>query len=72
MKIVVKIKNVYGNQAIYPVCANAKLFAAIAGTTTLTKPVINSIMQLGVAIELEQQPSIEEALGWFQPGGVLA
>ena len=72
MKIVVKIANNYGNQVIYPICANAKLFADIAGTKTLTKQVITKIMALGYAVELEQQPSLEQAMGWFAEGGVLA
>lgn len=32
----VTVRNVYGENKIYPVCAKAKALAAIAGTKTLT------------------------------------
>lgn len=72
MKVVIKIANNYGNQVIYPVCDNAKLFADIAGTKTLTKQVITKIMALGYQVELDKQPSLEQALGFFSEGGALA
>ena len=34
--IVIKIKNVYGENKAYPVCEHAKILAEIAGTRTLT------------------------------------
>jgi hypothetical protein len=72
MKIIIAIKTVYGNQSIYPVCDNAKLFAEIAGTKTLTKQAIQKIMALGVTVELDKTPSLEEALGMFTGQGALA
>ena len=54
MKIIVKIKNVYGNKTIYPVCDTAKIFASISGNKTLIPPVIEKIKQLGYTVEVEQ------------------
>jgi hypothetical protein len=55
MTITVRIKNVYGNETIYPVCEKAKAFANIAGTTTLTRHVIAQIKAMGFAITVAQQ-----------------
>ena len=55
MKILVQIKSVYGNERIYPICENAKLFASIAGTATLTREVLAKIKQLGYTVEVESQ-----------------
>ena len=35
--ILVDIRNVYGQETIYPANQNADIFASIAGTQTLTK-----------------------------------
>jgi hypothetical protein len=50
MTITVSIKNVYGNRTIYPVSETAKLFASIAGTTTLTTHTVEAIKKLGYTI----------------------
>lgn len=55
LEIIVKIKNVYGTDTIYPVCAYAEEFAKLAGTKTLTKAAIASIRALGFKVVLEQQ-----------------
>lgn len=52
--ITVEIKQVYGNEVIYPVCENSKLFAQIAGTKTLTRNTLRDIKALGYAIEVKQ------------------
>ena len=54
MKIVVRVKNIYGNKTVYPVCGDAKLFAQIAGHSTLTSMTIDLIKRLGYVIEVEQ------------------
>jgi hypothetical protein len=54
-EILVEIKSVYGNEAIYPVCAQAKLFAEIANTKTLTTKTINTIKDLGFKVKVQQQ-----------------
>jgi hypothetical protein len=55
MKIKIRIKNNFGNEAIYPVCQAAQVFAGIAGTKTLTRATIESIQSLGYEIEIAQQ-----------------
>jgi N-glycosylase/DNA lyase len=58
MKIVVQIKHVYGNELIYPVCEQARLFADIAGTKTLSKTIVAQIKRLGYAVEVQQKCSL--------------
>jgi hypothetical protein len=53
MKITVKIKNVFGNERIYPVCPQAKLFAQISGHKTLTRHAISLIKGLGYTVVQE-------------------
>ena len=53
MKLKVKIKNVYGTEKIYPVCDKSKIFANIAGTTTLTDSTIFNLKVLGYTLEVE-------------------
>ena len=53
--IIVKIKEVYGERKVYPVCCYAEEFARIAGTKTLTDSTIKSIRALGFDIVLEQK-----------------
>lgn len=57
MKIVISRKEVYGEVKYYPVCEVAKLFAAIAGTKTLTKPTLFKIKDLGYEVMIA--PAIE-------------
>jgi len=42
----------YGKTTFYPVCAESKLFAQIAGTTTLTIEVLRLIKALGYTINV--------------------
>jgi hypothetical protein len=55
MTITVSIKNVYGNRTIYPVSETARLFASIAGTTTLTMHTIEAIKKLGYTIAVKSE-----------------
>ena len=55
MNITVRIKNVYGEDKVYPVCDAAKTFAELAGTTTLTARAVSLIKQLGYTINVEAQ-----------------
>jgi len=55
MEIMVRIKDVYGVPKVYPVSPNAKLFADIAGTTTLRPSDLKAIQMLGYKIVVEQQ-----------------
>jgi len=56
MKIQVRIKNVYWKETIYPVCEKAKLFASLAGTTTLTREACALVKKLGYDFEVQHQP----------------
>ena len=51
MTIQIKIKNVYGNELIYPVCTKAKLFASLANTKTFTQRALVDIIALGYSLE---------------------
>jgi hypothetical protein len=46
---------VYGNRTVYPVCDKAKIFAQLAGHSTLTSMTLDCIRRLGYLIEVEQQ-----------------
>lgn len=52
MKITVRIDKNYGVWVVYPVCQQAQLFAAIAGTKTLKEKTLDQIMQLGYEIQV--------------------
>ena len=50
MEIYVEPRSVYGQTLIYPVCEQAKRFAKLAGTKTLTSAQLRIIREMGVAI----------------------
>lgn len=54
-QVTIEIRQVYGNESIYPVCDNAKLFASIAGTKTLTPAALKCIKALGYEIVVKQK-----------------
>jgi hypothetical protein len=58
LKIVVRVRNIYGNKTVYPVCDKAKIFAQIAGHSTLTSATLDGIRRLGYLIEVQQ--TVEE------------
>jgi hypothetical protein len=53
-EITVKIDNNFGSERIYPADDNARAFARIAGTKTLTRTTIDLVKQLGFGIKVEQ------------------
>jgi hypothetical protein len=55
MKIAVKVRYVYGNKTVYPVCDKAKIFARLAGHSTLTAATLDGIRRLGYLIEVQQE-----------------
>ena len=59
MKIVINIREVYGVPKAYPVCEQAKLFARIAGTATLTSQVLALIAKMGYEVELVNKLNLE-------------
>ena len=48
----VQIRNVYGEEKIYPADAATRIFAEIAGTKTLTRQTISRIKALGYVVEV--------------------
>ena len=62
MKIVVEFKSKYGNTLCYPVDDNAKRFASIAGTRTLTPEAIRQIQALGFELEVRPTNFLQEIL----------
>ena len=61
--IVIKIKNVYGENKAYPVCEHAKILAEIAGTRTLTPENLKRIEKLGLEIIVEQDNNLAALIG---------
>lgn len=59
MKIIVTIREVYGVPKAYPVCEQAKLFARIANTETLTGKTLGLIAKLGYDVELVNKINVE-------------
>lgn len=55
MKIEVNARDMYGQTKFYPKCDNAKAFASIAGTTTLTHAVLLKVIQLGFKVDIHRQ-----------------
>jgi hypothetical protein len=54
MEIKVEIRNVYGEQKVYPMCETAKDLAALTGCITLTPHAIQLIKKLGYKITVIQ------------------
>ncbi len=53
--ITVKIKNVYGNDLIYPICEKAKKFSALVGKKTFSRTEVSWIKDLGFEVRVEAQ-----------------
>ena len=53
--LIVKKKNDYGNELIYPVCQDAILFSCIAGSKTFCSTTIANIKKLGYKFETERE-----------------
>jgi len=58
--ITVTLRRVYGMPVIYPSDANARSFAAIAGTKTLTRQTVRQIKNLGFEIVELFESQLEE------------
>ena len=54
MQIIVNVREVYGQEVVYPVCNISKTFAEIAGTKTLTRQTMRCIDWLGYRVLVEQ------------------
>jgi hypothetical protein len=55
MKLIVKIKNVYGKDLIYPVCDKAKIFTSLMNKKTIDNYDIRKIKELGYSLEVQAQ-----------------
>ena len=55
MFITVKMDKNYGMETVYPFCEQAKLFARIAGTKTLTRNTLRDVQLLGYKIVIAQE-----------------
>ena len=55
MELLVEIKNVYGNERIYPLNETAVYFSQLAKTQTLSKSDICKIKSLGFTIKVQQK-----------------
>lgn len=53
--IIVRVRNIYGNKTVYPVCDKARIFAQMAGHSTLTRATLDGIRRLGYLIEVQQE-----------------
>ena len=54
MSILIKIKNVYGRELIYPIDAAAETFARLTGKKTLDRSDLELIKQLGFEIKIKE------------------
>lgn len=50
MNITVEVRTVYGEDKFYPACEASRLFAQLLGQTTLTRPNLQIIKQLGYEV----------------------
>lgn len=53
--LLVEIKNVYGNETIYPVCDDAHIFTQLTGKKTLSRTDISKIKTLGYEVQVKTQ-----------------
>ena len=53
--LIVKKKNVYGNELVYPVCQDGIIFCYIAGTKTFCSITIGNIKKLGYKFETQKE-----------------
>jgi hypothetical protein len=59
-QITVERRDQYGTPVFHPVCENARTFARIAKTKTLTLDTLKQVSLLGYAIKIERTPETLE------------
>lgn len=52
LTVQLELRSVYGAWKVYPFCANARGFAEVAGTTTLTGRHLNAIQRMGYRLQV--------------------
>jgi hypothetical protein len=55
MTVLVKIKNVYGTDTVYPLCDTAVLLTKLTGRKTFTDTDIKTLKELGYIFTVESQ-----------------
>ena len=58
MHITVTIKNVYGNETVYPADDTARLFCELTSRKTLTPHDMHVIRKLGYDVEVGETPAV--------------
>lgn len=53
MKIIVDVRNVYGNEMIYPFCETALILIKLTGKRTFSRDDITNIKALGYSVEVK-------------------
>lgn len=52
-QITIQVRNVYGNETIYPACKTSAFFCKLAGTKTITAEMLRLIRTQGYEIAVE-------------------
>lgn len=56
--LLVRIKNAYGNELIYPACETAQTFANLIGAKTFNKTQLRLIQSLGYTVQQAQASAL--------------
>jgi hypothetical protein len=56
--IIVKIKNVFGEDLIYPICKDAKTFTLLTGKKTLNMSDVGNIKALGYKVVVDSPATL--------------
>ena len=59
MKILITVKEKYGNELLYPLCDTAKLICELLGTKTISKDKIKTLEDLGYKVTMSYEQSLE-------------
>ncbi len=59
MKILITVKENYGNELLYPLCDTAKKVCELLGTKTISKDKIKTLEDLGYKVTMSYEQSLE-------------
>tara|TARA_R110001606_G_scaffold130424_1_gene265822 strand:+ start:1019 stop:1255 length:237 start_codon:yes stop_codon:yes gene_type:complete len=59
MKILITVKEKYGNELLYPLCDTAKKVCELLGTKTIPKDKIKTLDSLGFKVTMSYYQSLE-------------
>ena len=59
MKILITVKEKYGNELLYPLNDTAKLICKLLGTKTIAKDKVKSLEDLGYKVTMSYEQSLE-------------